>query len=61
MRSEKIDILYNKTVIDIFLYSGVGYVTGFALSIFFKNKSASRSIMTGLGCGYGFSSNKQAI
>lgn len=39
------DELVNKTVIDFVIFTSVGYISGLAASIFFKNKSIIRAVV----------------
>ena len=57
-QQKKMDTLLNKTLIDLVVYSGIGFTAGMAASIFFKNKSVIRNVWAGVGGSYGFMINK---
>lgn len=53
------DRLINRTVIDLAVYSSIGFLAGGMLSIFFKRKAAFTTFSTGFGCGLGFTENSK--
>lgn len=60
-QQRQIDTILNKTVIDLAVYSAVGYAAGLGASLFFKNKAAVRNALAGLGGSYGFILNKHSL
>lgn len=57
-QQKRLDTILNKTFLDLAVYSLAGYGVGLGLSIFFKQKSAIRSLTAGIGGSYGFALNK---
>lgn len=55
--NEEIDNLLNKTVFDIFTHSALGFLSGLALSIFFKNKIKFCFTASGVGAGISYEKN----
>jgi hypothetical protein len=41
------------------VYSAVGYVGGFAASLFFRKRSFISFVGAGTGCGYAFNKNRR--
>ena len=60
-KQRKIDNLLNKMVLDITVFSGIGWTAGLAAGLFFHRKAPIRSVMAGIGGGYGFVSNRMAL
>ena len=58
--SENLDKLLNKTALDFFLYSGIGYVSALCFgAIFFRNVKIVSQFGAGVGCGYAFNKNRK--
>lgn len=51
----------NRTFVDMAALGLLGYGTGLALSIFFKNKAFVRNLGLGFGLGYGFHYNVKEL
>ena len=61
LRQRKIDTLLNKMLLDISVFSVIGWTVGLGAGIFFRNKAPVRSLLAGVGGGYGFVSNRMNI
>ena len=61
IRQRKIDNLLNKMVLDMSLYSAIGWTTGLAVGLFFFKKAPVRNLLAGVGGGYGFVSNRKSL
>lgn len=57
-RQRKIDNILNKTVIDIAVFSIVGWSLGIGAGVFFHNSGPIRALLAGVGGSYGFVANK---
>ena len=52
-------MLLNKTALDFFVYSGIGWIGGALGSVFFKrSRKFIRALGAGVGSGYAFNMNK---
>lgn len=60
-QQKKLDNILNKTLIDLGVFSLVGYVAGIAVGIFFKNKHIAKNLMAGVGGSYAIVSNQNRI
>ena len=61
LRQRTIDNLLNKMVLDISVYSAIGWTTGLAVGLFFFKKAPVRNILAGMGGGYGFVANRRSL
>ena len=50
--------MLNKTVLDLCVYSGFGFVGGLAVGVFFKKPYVIRNFAAGVGGSYAFALNK---
>ena len=57
----KIDNLLNKMVLDISVYSALGWTAGLAVGLFFSRKTPIRNMMAGIGGGYGYVNNRMSL
>lgn len=57
-RQRRIDNILNKTVLDIAVFSGIGWTVGLAAGLFFHSAQPIRSLFAGVGGSYGFVANK---
>jgi hypothetical protein len=55
------DTLLNKTALDLFVFSALGYGMGVALSVFCRNKLLARHFTAGMGSSYAFCINKDSF
>lgn len=55
------DTILNKTALDLIVFSGLGYATGIALSVFCRNKLLARHFTAGVGSSYAFCINKDSF
>ncbi len=60
-RQTKIDNILNKTVLDITVFSAVGWTVGLAAGIFFHQAAPIRGLLAGVGGSYGFMNNKRNL
>ena len=60
-KQKQLDTILNKTVLDLFLYSGLGYVAGFGVGLLFKARYPVKYFVSGIGCSYGFTLNKDSF
>ena len=60
-RQRKIDTLLNKMVLDISVFSATGWTVGLAVGLFFHKRAPIRSLLAGVGGGYGFVNNRAHI
>lgn len=60
-QQRKIDTILNKTVLDLAVYSTIGYAFGLGVGFFFKNKQVVRNALAGVGGSYGFVLNKHSL
>ena len=58
IRQRKIDNILNKTVMDIALYSVIGWSIGLGAGLFFHRAAPIRNLIAGVGGSYGFVVNK---
>ena len=49
----------NKTALDLFVFSALGYAAGFCVCIFFKHKSAVNWFTAGMGSSIALGMNKE--
>ena len=61
LRQRKIDNILNKMVLDISVYSAIGWTAGLAVGMFFFKKAPVRNILAGMGGGYGFVANRRSL
>lgn len=57
-RQKKIDNILNKTVLDIAVFSAIGWTVGLAAGLFFHKAAPIRNLFAGVGGSYGFVANK---
>lgn len=57
-RQKKIDNILNKTVLDIGVYSILGWGVGLFAGLFFHRSAPIRSLFAGVGGSYGFVANR---
>jgi len=55
---KKIDTSLNKTILDVILFSGAGYMIGCGVSLFFHKKFVIRNMVAGVGGSYAFILNQ---
>ena len=55
----KKDRILNKTALDLFVFSALGYAAGFCVCIFFKHKSAVNWFTAGMGSSIALGINKE--
>jgi len=60
-RQRKIDNLLNKMVLDISVFSAVGWTVGVGAGIFFGRRAPIRNLLAGVGGGYGFVNNRMNL
>jgi len=48
-------------VLDISVYSAIGWTAGLAVGMFFFKKAPVRNILAGMGGGYGFVANRRSL
>lgn len=60
-RQKKIDTLLNKTVLDLGVYSAIGYSVGLLTGVLFRNGQGLRYALSGMGGSYGFVINKSNL
>ena len=48
-------------VLDISVFSGIGWTLGLGVGLFFSRKAPIRNILAGMGGGYGFVSNRMSL
>lgn len=60
-RQRKIDNILNKTVLDIAVFSGIGWTVGLAAGLFFHRAQPIRSLFAGIGGSYGFVVNRMSL
>jgi len=53
------DLRLNRLIVDAVAFSLLGYLTGTALSVFFKKKMIPRNIGFGIGLGFALHYNGQ--
>ena len=58
---KKLDTVLNKTVLDLFTYSTMGYIGGIMAGIIFKQRYAVRNLAAGIGGSYGYLLNKNSF
>ena len=57
-RQRKIDSILNKTVLDIGVFSAMGWGAGLAAGLFFKRGAPVKYVLMGVGGSYGFVLNR---
>jgi hypothetical protein len=57
-RQKKIDNILNKTVLDIGVFSALGWTLGLGAGLFFHRSGPIRSLLAGVGGSYGFVVNR---
>jgi hypothetical protein len=57
-RQRKIDNILNKTILDIAVFSAIGWTFGLGAGIFFHRSAPIRSLFAGIGGSYGFVNNR---
>lgn len=57
-RQRKIDNILNKTVLDITVFSAVGWTAGIIAGFFFHNAAPIRHLFAGAGGSYGLVTNR---
>ena len=57
-RQKKIDNLLNKMLLDITVFSAIGWTVGLGAGLLFHRKAPIRNILAGVGGGYGFVTNR---
>jgi hypothetical protein len=57
-RQRKIDNILNKTVLDITIFSLIGWTVGIGAGVFFHKSGPIRSLLAGVGGSYGFVANQ---
>ena len=60
-RQRKIDNLLNKMILDIGVFSAIGWTVGLGVSLFFHRRPPIRNLLAGVGGGYGFVNNKTSL
>ena len=60
-RQKRIDNLLNKMVLDISVYSVMGWTLGLGAGLFFHRKAPIRNLMAGAGGSYGFVINRMNL
>ncbi len=60
-RQKKIDNLLNKMLLDITVFSAIGWTVGLGAGLLFHRKAPIRNILAGVGGGYGFVSNRVSL
>ena len=57
-RQRRIDSILNKTILDIAIYSALGWTAGIFAGLFFKKGRPVRHVWSGIGGSYGFVLNR---
>lgn len=57
-RQRKIDSILNKTVLDVAVFSALGWGVGLGVGLFFHRAAPIRSLLAGVGGSYGFVANR---
>lgn len=57
-RQRKIDNILNKTVLDVAVFSALGWGVGLGVGLFFHKAAPIRSLLAGVGGSYGFVANR---
>jgi len=57
-KQRKIDNILNKTVLDIGVFTLVGWTVGLGAGLFFRQKVPIRNLLAGIGGSYGFVINR---
>jgi hypothetical protein len=57
-RQKKIDNILNKTVMDIGVFSVIGWTVGLGAGLFFHRSRPIRNLFAGIGGSYGFVVNR---
>jgi hypothetical protein len=57
-KQRKTDILLNKMVLDISVFSVLGWTVGLGAGIFFHRAQPIRHLLAGVGGGYGYVVNR---
>lgn len=60
-RQRKIDNILNKTVLDIGIFSALGWTLGLGVGLFFHKSAPIRSLFAGVGGSYGFVLNRMQL
>jgi hypothetical protein len=60
-RQRKIDTILNKTLLDIVVFSAIGWTVGLGAGIFFHRAAPIRNLFAGIGGSYGFVANRVAL
>ena len=60
-QQRRIDSLLNKMVLDISVFSAIGWTVGLGAGLFFHKKAPIRHILAGVGGGYGFVNNRMSL
>jgi hypothetical protein len=60
-KQKNIDRILNKTVLDIAIFSTIGWSVGLVAGLFFHQKAPIRNLMAGIGGSYGFVNNKYSL
>jgi hypothetical protein len=58
IKQRKIDNILNKTVLDIGVFSIIGWTVGLGAGLFFRQKLPIRNLFAGIGGSYGFVLNR---
>jgi hypothetical protein len=61
LRQRRIDNLLNKMVLDISVFSVIGWTLGIGAGLFFTRQAPIRYLLAGVGGGYGFVNNRMHI
>jgi hypothetical protein len=60
-RQKKIDTILNKTMIDLGIFSLLGYTVGIGVSLFFRNRYIVRNFVAGMGGSYALALNHHSF
>ncbi len=60
-KQKKIDTLLNKMLLDISVFSAIGWTVGLGAGLFFHRKAPIRNLLAGVGGGYGFVNNRMSL
>jgi hypothetical protein len=61
VKQKKIDILLNKMLLDIGVFSAIGWTAGLFVGLFFHRNAPVRNLLAGVGGSYGFVNNRVSL
>lgn len=61
VKQKKIDNLLNKMLLDVGVFSALGWTAGLFVGLFFHRNAPVRNLLAGVGGSYGFVNNRVSL